>query len=255
LIKSLDTGPITNHVNFVQIKGSIFAYVTVGGLNQIKVFRVTDFAQVATIDVGNLPHGLWPSGDGTRVYVGLENDDALVVIDTASNAIFAQVPVGQAPQALVYIPEAVPVESSGLLGLQPLGVAACAAHVMMVSAGNGPKGIRSATTSITLFDQGLVQVLEASATWLVAGATYVLALSKQANGSGELQSLAEFTANAAGAAIVNTIGPIRQQVHAQDSDRRYLVIAPRMGGRIGVPVQVQTPSSQSDTDSCQPRRQ
>jgi YVTN family beta-propeller protein len=164
LIKSLDTGPITNHVNFVQIKGSIFAYVTVGGLNQIKVFRVTDFAQVATIDVGNLPHGLWPSGDGTRVYVGLENDDALVVIDTASNAIFAQVPVGQAPQALVYIPEAVPVESSGLLGLQPLGVAACAAHVMMVSAGNGPKGIRSATTSITLFDQGLVQVLEASAT-------------------------------------------------------------------------------------------
>ena len=32
--------------------------------------------QVATIPVGRLPHGIWPSGDGTRVYVGLENDDA-----------------------------------------------------------------------------------------------------------------------------------------------------------------------------------
>ena len=45
-------------------KGS-FAYVTVGGLNEVKVFRTDDFAQVATIPVGNLPHGIWPSGDGT----------------------------------------------------------------------------------------------------------------------------------------------------------------------------------------------
>ncbi len=42
-------------------------------LNEIKVFRTDNFEQVATIPVGKLPHGVWPSGDGSRVYVGLEN--------------------------------------------------------------------------------------------------------------------------------------------------------------------------------------
>jgi DNA-binding beta-propeller fold protein YncE len=62
-----------------------FAYVTIGGLNEVKVFRTDDFAQVATIPVGNLPHGIWPSGDGTRVYVGLENADQHGAIDTLTN--------------------------------------------------------------------------------------------------------------------------------------------------------------------------
>jgi DNA-binding beta-propeller fold protein YncE len=58
----------------VRNANGMFAYVTIGGLNEIKVFRTDNFAQVATIPVGKLPHGIWPSGDGTRVYVGLEND-------------------------------------------------------------------------------------------------------------------------------------------------------------------------------------
>ena len=66
-----------------------FAYVTIGGLNEVKVFRTDDFSQVATIPVGNLPHGMWPSGDGSRIYVGLENGDALAAIDTATNMVIA----------------------------------------------------------------------------------------------------------------------------------------------------------------------
>src|SRR3984885_14727220 len=62
LRKTLDTGPITNHVNFARTAKGIFAYVTIGGLNQVKVFRTEDFSQIATIAVGNLPHGVWPSG-------------------------------------------------------------------------------------------------------------------------------------------------------------------------------------------------
>ncbi len=77
LLRTIDTGPITNHVNFAHNANGTFAYVTVGGLNLVKVFRTDTFAQVATIPVGNLPHGVWPSGDGTRVYVGLENADGL----------------------------------------------------------------------------------------------------------------------------------------------------------------------------------
>src|SRR5262245_6998755 len=49
LIKTIETGPITNHVNFARTARGTFAYVTVGGTNEVKVFRTDDFAQVATI--------------------------------------------------------------------------------------------------------------------------------------------------------------------------------------------------------------
>jgi YVTN family beta-propeller protein len=94
VLKVLDTGPITNHVNFAHTPRGQFAYVTIGGLNVVKVFRTTDFEQIATIDTGALPHGLWPSGDGTRIYVGLENADAAAAIDTAENRVMAAIPVG-----------------------------------------------------------------------------------------------------------------------------------------------------------------
>ena len=76
-----------------------FAYVTIGGLNEVKVFRTDNFAQVATIPVGDLPHGLWPSGDGTRIYVLLENGDRLVAIDTLTNKVIGISPIGQGGQA------------------------------------------------------------------------------------------------------------------------------------------------------------
>ena len=111
LLKTLDTGPITNHVNIVLNANGMFAYVTIGGLNEIKVFRADNFEQVATIPTGRLPHGIWPSGDGTRVYVGLENEDKVAAIDTLKNEQIATSPVGQAPQALVYVPDAVSAPS------------------------------------------------------------------------------------------------------------------------------------------------
>jgi hypothetical protein len=62
---------------------------------------------------------------------------------------------------------------------------------------------------VSLFDQGLVQILEASVTGLAPKQAYVLALAETADGSGALQPLAAFTTNPAGAAIVNATGPIR----------------------------------------------
>src|SRR5579872_4047233 len=130
LIKSFDTGPITNHVNFAHTAKATFAYVTIGGLNQVKVFRTDDFSEVATIPVGNLPHGIWPSGDGTRVYVGLENADALAVIDSTTNKVVANVPIGQAPQAIAYVPNAAP-NPDDRENLQALGVAGQVAHLAL----------------------------------------------------------------------------------------------------------------------------
>lgn len=234
VLKVIDTGPITNHVNFARTAKGQFAYVTVGGLNEVQVFRTDDFSKVATVPVGKLPHGLWPSGDGTRIYVGLENADQLAVIDTASNTVVANVPIGQAPQALTYVPNAVPT-GAGDQNLQPLGVAGQAVHLTLA-----PVGGQGTPTSITLFDQGLLQVVQASATGLAPKSPYVLALATQPDGSGPLQPLAAFTTNPAGAAIVNAVGPIRQLVQDGAVDqKRYLVIAAGAPTGPGAVVQVQ----------------
>jgi YVTN family beta-propeller protein len=254
LLKTLDTGPITNHVNIVRNANGMFAYVTIGGLNEIKVFRADNFEQVATISVGKLPHGIWPSGDGTRVYVGLENEDKLAAIDTLKNEVIATSPIGQAPQALAYVPDAVPAASGALnsamtrmmvvpegLGtsnLQPLGIAGQSDELWLAPPG-ARKGAK-APTSVSLSDQGLVQVLEAAVTGLEPGKPYVLALASEPSGSGVVEPLQGFMTNPAGAAIVNTIGPIRQLVHGEDkTPRRYLVILPGTPDNHGVPIQVQ----------------
>ena len=238
----LDTGPITNHVSFAKNGKGLFAYVTVGGLNVVKVFKVADGSLVATIPVGKLPHGVWPSGDGKRVYVGLENGDALTVIDTLTNKVIAEVPIGQAPQAIVYVPNAV-VDGRGTDGLQPLGVAGEAAHLTLApptdAAAPEASGV-TAPTSVTLFDQGLIQVLQASVTGLQPRQPYLLALSNQPDGTGALEPLASFMTNSAGAAIVNAIGPIRQIVEVKTSTmRRYLVILTGNAAHPGAVIQVQ----------------
>jgi len=241
VLKTLDTGPITNHVNFVRNPNGQFAYVTVGGLNEVQVFRTDNFSKVATIPVGKLPHGIWPSGDGARVYVGLENDDQLLAIDTLTNKVIGAVPIGQAPQAVNYVPNAVP-EGTGTQGLEPLGVAGQAAHFTMVPAGNKGATGTNPPTSVTLFDQGLVQVLEASATGLESKQSYVLALSTRSDGSGTIEPLASFMTNPAGSAIVNAIGPIRQIVQSEaGTPRRYLVILVGSTTALGKTVQIQAP--------------
>jgi YVTN family beta-propeller protein len=240
-LKTLDTGPITNHVNIVRNKKGMFAYVTVGGLNEVRVFSTADFSEIATIPVGKLPHGIWPSGDGSRVYVGLENDDELVAIDTISNQVIATVPIGQAPQAVNYVPEAVR-EGTGTAGLKQLGLAGEVAHLTMrgVTASEGAG--TDAPTSVALFDQGLLQVLQASATGLSPKQAYVLALAPHADGTGALAPLASFVTNPAGSAIVNAVGPIRQLVRGEQAGpRRYLVIATGSEKAPGRPVQVQAP--------------
>jgi YVTN family beta-propeller protein len=237
LIKTIDTGPITNHVNFAHTAKGTFAYVTIGGTNEVKVFRTDDFSQVATIPVGKLPHGVWPSGDGTRIYVGLENNDALTAIDTATNQVIATIPIGQAPQAIAYVPNAAP-NPDDRQNLQSLGIAGQVAQLALAPKAGQKEG--QAPTSVSLFDQGLIQVLQASVTGLEPKQKYVLALAEQADGGGPLQPLAAFMTNPAGSAIVNVAGPIRQIVeNAARPERRYLVIAPGDATTVGEAIQIQ----------------
>jgi YVTN family beta-propeller protein len=235
----LETGPITNHVNIARNANGQFAYVTVGGTNQVKVFTTDDKpALVATIPVGALPHGLWPSGDGTRMYVGLENGNAVTAIDTMSNKVLATIATGQSPQGMAYIPNAVPA-GAGSGNLAPLGAAGEAVHLTL-----GQVGSQQASTTVTVNNQGLVDLVQAAVTGLQAKQAYVLALSRRADGSGPLEPIAKFTGNPAGAAIVQTLGPLRQAVDSRvkggADERRFLVIATTTdSGAPGAVVQVQ----------------
>ena len=234
--REIDIGPITNHVNFALTSQGQLAYVTVGGLNQVQVFRTDTFERIATIPTGPLPHGIWPSGDGTRMYVGIENGDAVSAIDTTLQQVVATIPTGQAGQAIVYVPNAVP-SGDGRANLQPLGVAAMATHLKLSAPGAAEEA-----TSVALFDQGLTQVLQAGVSGLAPKSAYVLALADNPQGNPPLEELAAFSTNPAGAAVVNAVGPIRQVV-APDAPqlRRYLVIAPVKDGKPGTPVQLQRP--------------
>jgi hypothetical protein len=135
------------------------------------------------------------------------------------------------------VPEAVP-EGAGTENLMPLGVAGQAAHLALRLAKGGKPG--KAATSISLFDQGLIQILEATVTGLEPQKPYVLAFADNASGKGALQPLSAFMTNPAGSAIVNATGPIRQIVRSDvRSQRRYLVIAEGTPAQLGAVVQVE----------------
>ncbi len=170
--------------------------------------------------MGALPLGIWPSGNGSRVYVGNENDDTVSVIDTLDNHVVSTIAIGQAPQALVYVPRAGdPAHPDA--NLQPLGLAGQAGHLTLADT------IGNERSQVALFDQGLTQVLQVSAVGLAPKKSYVLALAAAKDGSGALQPLARFITNPAGAAVFSAIGPIRQVIETKGTaTQRWLVIAP-----------------------------
>jgi hypothetical protein len=94
---------------------------------------------------------------------------------------------------------------------------------------------------VALFDQGLVQILQASVTGLKPGAMYQLGFAANAEGTGAVEPLSNFAANPAGAAIVAASGPIRQILGSDTVDhKRWLVIREGNSQMPGAVVQVQS---------------
>jgi YVTN family beta-propeller protein len=203
----LETGPITNHVAFVTNAAGRFAYVTVGGRNEVLVYRRGRGSSpklLATIKTGDLPHGIWGSGDGRSVYVGLENGDSVQAIDTATNRCVATIPVGQLPQALVYVPNAV-ASDKGTVNLKPLGLAAQALHLELTPP---PEASSTAHASVSINSLGPIDNLQIAATGLEPGKKYWVMLV----GGAEPQELVTFSAGIGGAAIAQALGPLKRAV-------------------------------------------
>ena len=203
----LNTGPITNHVNFANNRNGKFAYVTIGGTNEVKAFRRGATPElVATIPVGELPHGIWPSGDGSRVYVALENGEHCVAIDTVTNKVIANIPIGQTTQALVFVPNAVP-SGSGTENLMPLGAAANTARLHLEAAGSE---LPDAQASVAVNSLGLLDLVQIAAKGLAPKESYQVYLAESNQSPfGKLEPLAVLKANPDGAGIVQAIGPLK----------------------------------------------
>src|SRR4026208_771400 len=203
----LDTGPITNHVNFANNRNGKFAYVTIGGANEVKAFRRGATPElVGTLPVGELPHGIWPSGDGSRVYVALENGEHCVAIDTVTNKVIANIPIGQTTQALVYVPNAVP-NGSDSENLMPLGVADNAARLQLEPSGNAPAEARA---SVAVNSIGLLDLVQIAAKGLPPQTTYQVYLAESNHPPfGKLEPLAVLKTNPYGWSIVQAIGPLK----------------------------------------------
>lgn len=223
----LETGPITNHVNFVNNANGKFAYITIGGANVVKVFRRgAKPALVVTIPVGSLPHGIWPSGDGSRVYVALENGEQAVAIDTLTNKVIANIPIGQTTQALVYVPGAVP-NGAGTDNLTPLGEAGNTARLHLEAAGTV---LLDAQASVAVNSLGLLDLVQISAEGLAPKSQYRVFLAESGQAPfGKLEALAVLKTNPDGAGSVQAIGPLKTLVHVDSGGSaptfgRYLVV-------------------------------
>jgi YVTN family beta-propeller protein len=221
----LDTGPITNHVNFANNRNGKFAYVTIGGSNEVKVFhRDASRESVVSIPVGELPHGIWPSGDGSRVYVALENGQHCVAIDTVTNKVIANIPIGQTTQALVYVPNAVP-SGTGTENLMPLGGAANTARLHLEAGGSA---LPQAQASVAVNSLGLLDLVQIAAKGLAPKESYQVYLAESNESPfGKLEPLAVLKTNPDGAGIVQAIGPLKV-LAGKDSDtsasQRFLIV-------------------------------
>lgn len=216
----IETGPGTNHVNFAGENGGsrysgsaagAFAYVTVGGENAVKVYS-RDRQLVATIAVGPDPHGLWPSGDGSKLYVGLENGDAVDVIDTKTNTKINEIASGQAPQALIYAVKAVPDGENRAQNLEAFTPVA-PLNFRLKPIGTQPvPGIGGGVTVRTL--EGIDELILALKK-LMPQTTYTLYLSDQKSSAVNPEAVLVFKTNDKGAAEMNAYYQIKLRLSAR----------------------------------------
>jgi hypothetical protein len=228
-VKSVfDTGRITNHVACVDHGDERLAFVTVGGENSVKVFTRADPPKlVATIPTGALPHGIWPSDDGSRVFVGLENADAVAALDTASRREITRIPSGQAPQALVYVSNAVPA-GEDREKVKPLEQTRRPLTVSLVPPGGDKPGAPHGLAVVRSL--GLVDGLDVNVLGLAPATVYGVYVAPAPRPPWKgAQHLTELKTNPKGVAAAQAVGPLRELVapKAQAAPaKRWLVVVP-----------------------------
>src|SRR5262249_43477741 len=148
--------------------------------------------------------------------------------DALTNTVLATIPVGQQPQALVYVPQAVP-DGDGTSNLMPLGDAGRAAHLTLTA----PEGSgRPAHATVSVNALGPLDLLQIAVSGLKPGQTYRLWLvTSRTAPFGRKQSLVTFKTNLAGAQVAQAIGPFRQVLTSasenavEQTQERFLLLS------------------------------
>ena len=161
------------------------------------------------------------------MYVAFENGGAAAAIDTLTNKVIANIPIGQTTQALVYVPNAVP-DGPGTDNLTALGEAGNIARLHLEAGGTA---LPNAHASVAVNSLGLLDLVEVAAAGLAPLSPYQLYLAESNHPPfGELQPLAVLKTNPDGAGIVQAIGPLKVLAAkglatSTASSRRFLIVA------------------------------
>src|SRR5262249_22020613 len=123
----------------------------------------------------------------------------------------ATIPVGQLPQALVYVSDAV-ASDAGTVNLKPLGLTEQALHLELTP----PPGAGSeAHARDSINSVGPVDNLQRGATGLQPGKNYRVLLV----GGAEPQELVRFSAGIGGAGIAQALGPLKRVMAPSQVDQ------------------------------------
>jgi len=233
-----DTGAVTNHVNFARTKEGVLAYVTIGGEDKVQVYKTGTSAPelVTTIPTGALPHGLWPSDDGTRVYIALENGDGVDVIDTVQQKVITTIKSGQMPQALVFISNAAPETAAA--NLEPLQRAIENIQLKFMPPPMGSEQTREGMNNGTMNAMpkgfgvirplGLIDGLDVNFSSLEPGQVYQLALEEGSGSTvGKAEPLTVVKADEKGRAMGQALGHSDRWYRKarRTGDRQYAAVS------------------------------
>ncbi len=245
----LETGAVTNHVNFAQTAQGRLAYITIGGENSVKVYKHGNGAPelVAAIPTGALPHGIWASDNGSRIYVALENGDAVDVIDTARQKVIAQIKTGQMPQALVFVSNAAP--DANAANLVPLERAIENIQLKFVVPTGGKKMNYKMTKAApggfgVVRPLGLLDGLEVNFSGLEPDADYQLILSDNPKAEAKDSTiLTVIKSDKNGKATGQALGPLREILQSaatknESATRRIVLRCALASGTGGNPGEV-----------------
>jgi len=147
-------------------------------------------------------------------------------IDTLSNKVIANIPIGQTTQALVYVPGAVP-NGSGADNLAPLGEAGNTARLHLEAGGTA---LPDAQASAAVNSLGLLDLVQIAAEGLTPKSQYRVYLAESDHAPfGKLEPLAVLKTNPDGAAIVQAIGPLKTLAAGAgtsggESSHRFLIV-------------------------------
>ena len=138
--------------------------------------------------------------------MALENGEMAAVIDTVSNHVIANIPIGQTTQALVYVPGAVP-NGPGTDNLTPLGAPGNTARLHLRAAGTA---LPNAQASVAVNSLGLLDLVQIAASGLTPKAQYQVYLAESDHPPfGQLEPLAVLKTNPDGAGITQAVDPLK----------------------------------------------